>query len=624
MITEHTSSIDDATSLQLSDHLRLLVLPVLLAVGIGIAIYYSHAENATRIKESYTEHQLREFSETKAYIEQQFGYLYRGLRTIARLPDVGTIGLTGFNKEHSKHVIQELYNNMAGDIALSEVYITPKEFTPETTNPLTGQDWEPAIMFDELIVGRTVLGKTEDHPSEIEEIEIHEYRLIRQQISQLQLLYPSIKSITGLDYPALSGNEVITCDNTRLDPKSPNDIDRSGIVYSLPFYDTPGMFKGVISGIVLSHAIREWLPGHHYVLYNLDYNYAISNEVVPAQDLLQQIQQTTADHVSFLRNEKLNIIDGSTTWQLWVGHDLDEYEQYYYSHSNRFLYPIFSLIPFILGLMLYIYLINNLRFKRTLRAANQSLEASIRLRTKELEASRDEAQQASAAKTEFLSRMSHELRTPMNAIMGFTQLLALDEANLTSKQAAHLKEIGTASEHLLNLINEVLDLSRIELGKLVTKNTDVDVQEITQESISLVQNDAAKRNISITNHFADSQFTVHADPIRLTQVLVNLLSNAVKYNQDSGQIIIDGEITDNNQLRIRVSDQGGGLTQEEIDSLFEPFHRLSRNMHIDGVGIGLTISRHLMELMGGTIGVESTHGEGATFWIQIALASTSE
>ena len=249
------------------------------------------------------------------------------------------------------------------------------------------------------------------------------------------------------------------------------------------------------------------------------------------------------------------------------------------------------------------------------------LEELVDERTADLAAARDEAERANAAKSEFLSRMSHELRTPMNAILGFGQMLKLDAGGLNKTQHSEVKEILDAGNHLLNLIDEVLDLAKIESGRFDIFVEEIPFDDLLHQCINLIKPQIELRQMELIDYISGMGFTVQADFTRLKQVLVNLLSNAVKYNCDHGRITLNGEIIDEQRLRILVTDNGEGLAEEEISKLFTPFERLNAVNNVEGTGIGLVITKHLIELMGGTIGVESTPGEGSTFWVELAMSN---
>jgi PAS domain S-box-containing protein len=231
-------------------------------------------------------------------------------------------------------------------------------------------------------------------------------------------------------------------------------------------------------------------------------------------------------------------------------------------------------------------------------------------------AARDEANRANAAKSAFLSSMSHELRTPMNAILGFSQLMSFD-STLSDENKNYVEEILKAGDHLLKLINEVLDLSRIESGTLELTIAPVQLCDIIGECLDLVATLANQRSIDI-NHNTLAGVIVLADSTRLKQALLNLLSNAIKYNREGGSITLSAIPQENNRLRILVTDTGPGIPAERMQELFQPFSRLgAENGTIEGTGIGLTITRRVIEMMGGQVDAISEIGVGSTFWIDL-------
>ena len=231
---------------------------------------------------------------------------------------------------------------------------------------------------------------------------------------------------------------------------------------------------------------------------------------------------------------------------------------------------------------------------------------------------RESAEAANRSKSEFLSRMSHELRTPLNAVLGFGQLLELDE--LQPSQQESVEQIIKGGRHLLELINEVLDISRIETGTLPLSPEPVLVSDLMHDTLALMRPLAAHRNIHIAIDDASTANHVLADRQRLKQVLLNLVANAIKYNHEGGTVALSCETVDPDQLRIHVSDTGPGIRPEDLQQLFVPFERLgAERSDIEGAGVGLALSRRLTEAMGGTLTASSTYGEGSRFTIQLTV-----
>ena len=230
------------------------------------------------------------------------------------------------------------------------------------------------------------------------------------------------------------------------------------------------------------------------------------------------------------------------------------------------------------------------------------------------------AEQANKKKSEFISKMSHELRTPLNTILGYTQLLEIDhDNNLSDSQKSNIQHILNSGWHLLALINDVLDISKIEIGHLSLANTETNLDAIITSAITEHENDARNKNITIT--YANDclkDITVYADATRLKQVLSNLLSNAIKYNVDGGTVDVNVNASDLTHCKVIITDTGSGFPEDKLSKLFEPFNRLGlEETNIEGNGIGLALSSQLVELMDGEIGAFNNDQAGASFWFTL-------
>ncbi len=270
-----------------------------------------------------------------------------------------------------------------------------------------------------------------------------------------------------------------------------------------------------------------------------------------------------------------------------------------------------------------------------LQRANDRLEDQVEERTAKLktaisdaERARMEAEKANQAKSEFLSRMSHELRTPMNAILGFTQMMLKDTQNpLNEIHQADANHIIKAGKHLLELINEILDLSRIESGQISVFNDNHHLGDIMEEVLEIINPTAFKQNIQLScdpDQFQD--IYVFADSIRLKQVILNLLSNGIKYNNPNGSVQVLKEMTEDKlAVRLKFIDTGPGIPEDKLRDIFEPFNRLDADKTaIEGTGIGLSICEKLMEMMGGNLKVKSVVGVGSEFSIEIATGKRNK
>lgn len=262
---------------------------------------------------------------------------------------------------------------------------------------------------------------------------------------------------------------------------------------------------------------------------------------------------------------------------------------------------------------------------RDLQRANATLldrEEELTLKNKELEQAKLVADKANAAKSEFLASMSHELRTPLNAILGFAQLMELAKVPPSAAQRQSIDQILKAGRHLLELITEILDLAKIESGKATMSRESLSLSRVLEDCQAMVWPLANQYGIQVTFPNLDEPRFVIGDATKVKQVAINMLSNAIKYNRVGGTVAVACEMSTKDRLRVSIKDTGVGLTPDQVAQLFQPFNRLGHEYGpVEGTGLGLVITKQMVELMGGAIGVESRVDVGSVFWFELPVAS---
>jgi signal transduction histidine kinase len=344
-------------------------------------------------------------------------------------------------------------------------------------------------------------------------------------------------------------------------------------------------------------------------------NLKIAGETTNRFDLSMGARDDWPELVGILQ-KAIDSIDGKQHTAIhdkWLGIRYEHVVDY------TLLWQVLAAVLVVIGLMYYLNRKMAGEVTRRKKIEGELLDANAVLHE-----ARRVAEHANRAKSQFLSSMSHELRTPLNAVIGFSQILELNAEGLGKENRESVKHIHEAGIHLLALINEVLDLASIDAGKLKLSITPVKLEQVFEESCSLAAPLALSNDISI-NMSSACNFMVYADAVRLRQAVLNYLSNAIKYNRTGGNVWISCHAVSNDRVRINVKDTGFGLTGEQITQLFQPFGRVGTQAHgIEGTGIGLAITKELIELMGGSVGIDSELGKGSTFWLELDCVPPDE
>ena len=588
-----------------------LHLLILAAMGGLVALNHHIADESLRsARATLNADQAHEADRVASEVSRALTLTYQGIRTLARLPGVRQVGRHGEGLDgDARASAQEIYNNLALNVALSELYLLPVDFNPSAIDPVTGELEGPITSFDHLIVGAS----GGDQPPEAddphhEEIERYEYAAMAEQVARLRRRSPNEASVAGFDYPAELSAELVTCDNSEFDPAHPNDADRAGYVLTLPFFGPDGTLRGGVAAVLRTKVLGRLLPDARYGVRQASTGALLFGALAPTTPPFTRIEH------------RIRLPGGLPPWSLVAASPATLLHRQPAVMATEQLRLVVDAFVGILGLALIGWSIRASHHQDELRAANAALEARVAHRTEDLQRAVFAAEQAARAKSQFLANMSHEIRTPMNGVLGTLELLG---ASATCPQQASLLQTARSSAHtLLVILNDILDLSKFEAGTIELESIPIETARLAAEVMQLFEVEAARKGLRLRLEIDPSTpARLRGDPTRTRQILVNLVSNAIKFT-DRGTICLHLSMSTaaaGPELRVEVRDTGIGMSAETMARLFQPFMQAdaSTTRRFGGTGLGLSISRRLAEAMQGDLSAISVPGQGSTFILRL-------
>ena len=649
-------------------HRLLLVWSAGFAIALAL-IYAAHnqaEQQYVTARQNYIETAKASARSDLKKLDVAMRSIYENIRTLATLPSVRTIERHGENlSEEARITFQQIYNNLAAGVAVSEVYILPIDLEPEKIDPVTLRPEEPILMFDQLIVNagaKMSLAERQAAPEVIlatplmgpPEVEIHEYYQFKEHAAWFKLHYPTRDKINNLDVPFISGPEVITCDNTTF-INTGNDADRSGILFSVPFYGPDGNIKGLVSAIILTSALRDLLPAPHFALINPGNHYA--NLASGAQKMASSrtwiLEAKPDPSLYYSEVIPLPVQDTRNLWFVWSGLSnetfLSSATVLSINQTHRSNLITIIVIALAAGICLS-FVLRHLDQTRALnttlitsrdaaeKSESQALEVAAMLKdmneditllnmqlsqkAKELRAAQEEI--VRKAKSEqlgnLLATVAHELRNPLSVVR--TTSFALQRKLKASgfDASVQLSRIDSGITRCDRIISQFLDFSRPQTPTMAEVEVDVWLEAtLNEEAMNL------PACITIACQLGTQDFKARIDSEKMTRVIVNLLSNAAEAmtNKDKPSVDMRGRVPQidvNTKLTARgveitIADNGPGIRSDLIEKIREPLFTTKGF----GTGLGIPEIEKIVGLHGGGLDISSAIDEGARFtaWIPI-------
>jgi signal transduction histidine kinase len=631
------------------------------AAVLGYAIHVYSWRDFEALKVQYVEKSKQAALVDAQKADTALNTIYQSLRTLAALPGIRAIDRHATNLgSESRIMAQQVYNNLANSVAVSEVYIVPSDFDPERTDPATGMPETPIIMFDDLILNASAGLSLDDRLTDPdaaakaprngpEEVEIHEYRAFATQMAWFRQHVPEQALVRGLHVPLASSREVITCDNTEF-LATGQDADRMGVLLSVPFFGSDGTFRGAVSAVIRSNALRRLLPNDNYVLVNAGSNYSSGAGTLPPHILAAKAYVVRAQpdpHLIFSAALPVGTADASPPWTVWVGYPDSAFldgPQVEAIKSLQFNGYCLVLGLVIAGFLSWHVITRDFAKSRAantaltkanaeaLRAESEALAMAEEVRLvnegmaqlnrqlesnmKRLAEAQDEVVRRSkmAQLGQLTATVAHEIRNPLAAVRTSAFLIKRKIKGKDIGIGPQIERIESGIIRCDAIITQLLDFARGSLAQTTEQDLDSWIEQTLAEEAK-----ALPAAVAIECDLGLAGDTAHFDPARLQRALINLLSNSAeamvgkgddpsKFTTANPTIRVSSERTGRG-FEISVADNGPGIAPDVMAKIFEPLFTTKSF----GTGLGIPAVEKIMEQHGGRLEVDSKPGEGARF-----------
>lgn len=641
----------------------LLVIAAVTAMLSGaIHMQWTSAREAAR--EEFIRNAKSDTKSEAVVLERAFRSIYENLRTLSSLPSVRTLDRHGANlSDEAKVTIQQVYNNLATSVSVSEVYFTPIEFDPARFDPVTGKNEEPTLMFDELILNAGLQMSYVDRfnaPEAVksaaaigpDEVEMFEYVQLKDHAEWLKSNAPAISPQGTLDVPFIAGPEVLTCDNT-IYVQSHWDPDRSGIIFTVPAYGTDGKIRGMVSAIILTHAIKNLIHKGHFALVNVGNGYLATpdNTTIPASAMPFAREAKSDPTLIYSEAIGFGVRDWRNPWKIWAGlpnsafHASKNAILADRTRNTNFLVVGLLALAAAVGLLVTDRMI---RQSRALAAAarereSEAVETASHLQALNKDVSRLNVElsgkitQLREAQDEIITKgkmaqlgqlvatVAHEIRNPLGGIRTATFLLRRKLQSANVDQGQILGRIESGVSRCDDIITQLLDFSRTSKPNVEIIALDDWLEKVMGEEIGTIPSE-----VNITCDLGLGTTDVAFDPGRLRRAIVNLVSNAYEAMMDSNKVLskCSGGLPRVNIItrsthrgsEIIIEDNGPGIPAEVLERIREPLFTTKSF----GTGLGVPAVEKIAELHGGGLDVETEVGKGTRFTLWLPLRQPEE